>query len=95
MTSSLFLRLGVTATMMVAAGAGVAADVREEPLDLVVSGVSIPCRLSWPAEAPIGAALLLPGSLYSDVDGDFPTMNMRPHAYADLAGQLALSLIHI
>ncbi|MFZ5636586.1 MAG: alpha/beta hydrolase [Pseudomonadota bacterium] len=89
MTSSFFLRLGMTATMMAAAGAGAANEVREEPLDLVVSGVSIPCRLSWPAEAPTGAALLLPGSLYSDVDGDFPTMNMRPHAYADLAGQLA------
>ncbi|WP_229205963.1 S9 family peptidase [Duganella sp. Leaf126] len=30
----------------------------------------------------------MPGSLFSDVDGNYPTMNMRPHAYADLARQL-------
>jgi uncharacterized protein len=35
-----------------------------------------------------GAMLLVPGSLYSDVEGNCPSINMRLHAYADLARQL-------
>ena len=31
----------------------------------------------------------MPGSLFLDVDGNMPMMNARPHAYADLARQLA------
>ena len=55
---------------------------------VTVAGVEIVCRLTIPEPAPEGAVLLLPGSLYSDVDGDYPAMNLRPHAYADLAAQL-------
>jgi pimeloyl-ACP methyl ester carboxylesterase len=61
----------------------------EENLALTVRGVEIPCRISRPAARPRGALLLLPGSLFSDIDGNYPSMNMRPHAYADMAGQLA------
>jgi alpha-beta hydrolase superfamily lysophospholipase len=55
---------------------------------VTVSGVEIACRFTFPESPVRGAVLLLPGSLYSDVDGNYPSMNMRPHAYADLAGQL-------
>lgn len=36
-----------------------------------------------------GLIVLVPGSLYSDVDGDFPMFDAHPHAYRDLARQLA------
>lgn len=71
------------------ARAGNAESPSEEDLAIVVRGVEIPCRISRPAGPPRGAVLLLPGSLFSDVDGNYPTMNLRPHVYADLAGQLA------
>lgn len=61
----------------------------EFDLHVTVAGVEIPCRLTQPAGVPRAAVLLLPGSLYSDVDGNYPSMNLRPHAYADLARQLA------
>jgi hypothetical protein len=48
----------------------------------------VACRFTMPNDAPRGAVLLLPGSLYSDVDGNYPSMNLRPHVYADLAQQL-------
>ena len=54
---------------------------------LTVSGVEIPYRITRPDRAK-AAVLLLPGSLFCDVDGNFPAMNLRPHAYADLAAQL-------
>ncbi|WP_446652855.1 alpha/beta hydrolase [Blastomonas sp.] len=56
---------------------------------VTVSGVEVACRLRLAAGAPKGAVLILPGSLYSDVDGNYPAMNLRTHAYADLARQLA------
>lgn len=60
----------------------------ERNTDVTVSGVSIPCRLSLPAGQANGAVLIIPGSLYSDVDGNYPSINFHPHAYADLAKQL-------
>lgn len=89
MALPLLFRVTAALSMMTVAGAVIAAEVREESFELVVAGISIPCRVSWPAAEPVGAALLLPGSLYSDVDGNYPGMGMHPHAYADLAGQLA------
>ncbi len=62
---------------------------REQPLEVLATGFAIPARITLPAGAPKGAILLLPGSLFSDVDGDYPSMGMKPHVYADLAGQLA------
>ena len=60
----------------------------ERDMRVTVAGVEIACRLTIPQDARAGAILLLPGSLYSDVDGDYPAMNMHPHTYADLADKL-------
>jgi len=65
-----------------------AAVWQEQDATVPVSGVEIACRITMPHRTPRGAILLIPGSLYSDVDGNYPSMNMRPHAYADLAWQL-------
>lgn len=61
----------------------------EQDATVTVSGVQIACRINLPAGNPLARLLLLPGSLYSDVDGNYPAMGMHPHAYADLARQLA------
>lgn len=66
-----------------------AAVPQERDATVTVSGVEIACRFTIPKGTPRGTVLLVPGSLYSDVDGNYPSMNMRPHAYADLAWQLA------
>src|SRR5215467_740064 len=59
---------------------------------LRVSGWEIPAALTLPArrepELP-SAILLVPGSLFSDVNGDYPTWNSFPHVYAHLARQLS------
>lgn len=65
-----------------------AAPLRERDDSVTVAGVEIACRLTLPAGTPQGAVLLLPGSLFSDVDGNYPAMNIKPHLYADLAAQL-------
>src|SRR5215467_9076203 len=59
---------------------------------LRVSGWEIPAALTLPARREpelASAILLIPGSLYSDVNGDYPTWNSFPHVYAHLARQLA------
>jgi uncharacterized protein len=62
----------------------------ETPLTLEVDGLRFPARLTVPAAGdPVSAILLIPGSLFSDVDGDYPSWNLHPHVYADLARQLA------
>jgi hypothetical protein len=73
---------------MISAGAAAIAP-KEQALEVLATGFAIPARIALPAGTPKGAILLLPGSLFSDVDGDYPSMGMRPHVYADLAGQLA------
>lgn len=70
-----------------ASGAG-AAPLREQDHIVIVAGVEIACRVTLPAGTARGAVLLLPGSLFSDVDGNYPAMNLKPHLYADLAAQL-------
>src|SRR5262245_51267032 len=65
------------------------ASLDESDASLVIDGVRIPGRITRPAQPPRGAVLLVPGSLFCDVDGDFPTWNVRPHVYRDLAHQLA------
>jgi dienelactone hydrolase len=65
-------------------------DFVETPLTLEVDGLRIPAMLTVPAGSdPVSAILLVPGSLFSDVDGDYPSWNIHPHMYADLARQLA------
>jgi alpha-beta hydrolase superfamily lysophospholipase len=55
-----------------------------------VSGVRIPAAVTEPrGRTPKAGIVLVPGSLFSDVDGNYPVWNFRPHIYADLARQLA------
>jgi hypothetical protein len=66
----------------------------EYPSTLTVSGWNIPAALTLPAprdpSKPVESAILLvPGSLFSDVNGDYPAWNVFPHASADLAHKLA------
>ena len=59
---------------------------------LRVSGWEIPTALTLPSAAEQeleSAILLIPGSLFSDVNGDYPTWNSFPHVYAHLAHQLS------
>ena len=66
--------------------------IREQTLTLSVSGWEVPAVLSLPAQAADRAAsaiLLIPGSLFSDVNGDYPAWNMFPHVYGHLARQLS------
>jgi hypothetical protein len=62
----------------------------EESTRLEAVGWSIPAAITLPGSgAPESLVVLVPGSLYSDVDGDYPMFNARPHAQRDLARQLA------
>jgi uncharacterized protein len=66
----------------------------EEACVLEASGWTIPAALTLPAARDANAALpstilLVPGSLFSDVNGDYPTWNSFPHVYAHLAHQLS------
>lgn len=64
--------------------------IQEIPLTLAAGGYAIPAMLSLPGvSAPHGGMLLVPGSLFSDVNGDFPAWNVFPHVYAHLARQFA------
>ena len=56
---------------------------------LYVHGYEIPAALEIPEGKRVGAVLLIPGSLFSNVDGDFPTWNMFTRVYAYLAEQMA------
>jgi predicted esterase len=59
---------------------------------LVTHGWKIPAALTLPratGDALPSAILLVPGSLFSDVNGDYPTWNSFPHVYAYLARQLS------
>lgn len=65
-------------------------DYLETPLTLEVDGLRFPAKLTVPAAGdPASAIVLIPGSLFIDVDGDLPIWNLHPHTYADLARQLA------
>ncbi|HEU4787741.1 MAG TPA: alpha/beta fold hydrolase, partial [Gemmatimonadaceae bacterium] len=59
-----------------------------------VPGWEIPAALTLPSSLEAGervrsAILLVPGSLFSDLNGDYPSWNVFPHVYAHLAHQLA------
>ena len=59
-----------------------------------VPGWEIPAALTLPSSLARGevlpsAILLVPGSLFSDVNGDYPSWNVFPHVYAHLARQLS------
>lgn len=66
----------------------------EHACTLSVRGWAIPAALTLPSEPPdhaelSSAILLVPGSLFSDVNGDYPAWNSFPHVYGHLARQLA------
>ena len=64
----------------------------EEMLTLEASGWRIPAALTLPSsiDGPLASAILLvPGSLFCDVNGDFPAWNSFPHVYAHLAHQFS------
>jgi hypothetical protein len=64
----------------------------EHRSSLRVSGWDIPTALTLPTPLetnPESAVLLIPGSLFSDVNGDYPTWNSFPHVYAHLAHRLS------
>jgi alpha-beta hydrolase superfamily lysophospholipase len=58
-------------------------------LTLEAGGYAIPAALTLPEGAPTGSVLLIPGSLFINVDGDFPSWNVYPRVYAWLAEQLS------
>jgi len=61
-----------------------------EMLGLDAYGMRFPAALTMPRDgSPASAIVLVPGSLYIDVNGNMPFMGARPHAYADIARQLA------
>jgi uncharacterized protein len=65
----------------------------EHACTLAVSGWEIPAALTLPAspdDEPLPSAILLiPGSLFSDVNGDYPAWNSFPSVYRHLARQLS------
>lgn len=64
--------------------------IEEKKFMLAVDGIEMPAALTFPTGKASGVAvLLIPGSLFLDVDGNFPLWNVRPNTYADLARQLA------
>lgn len=65
-------------------------NITEKALDLVVDGVSMPSMLTRPSsDTSLGKIILIPGSFFNDVEGNYPHMNIFPHMYADLSKQLA------
>jgi alpha-beta hydrolase superfamily lysophospholipase len=58
-------------------------------LTLEIPGFAVPAALTLPDGDVRGAVLLVPGSLYSDVDGNYPTWQSFPRVYAHLAEGLA------
>lgn len=50
----------------------------------------LPAALTLPeGQEPRWGIVLIPGSMASDVDGNYPSAGMNPHTYADLGRQLA------
>jgi alpha-beta hydrolase superfamily lysophospholipase len=62
----------------------------EHRCEIHVSGYRIPAALTLPEGPPKSAILLVPGSLFSDVNGDYPAWNSFPHVLAHLSRQLSL-----
>jgi len=74
-------------------------NMDETKISPVIDGVQIPGTLLIP-QHPVASLLLIPGSLNSDVDGNYaPTFpgqpSVAPHAYKDLALQLGTNGIAV
>lgn len=62
----------------------------EEATFVEAVGWKIPAVVTLPADGnPRGLVVLVPGSLYSDADGNYPMFNATPHHYRDMARQMA------
>jgi len=59
------------------------------PLTLTIPGFDVPAALTLPKGDVRGAVLLVPGSLFSDVDGNYPSWQSFPRTYGHLAEGLA------
>lgn len=81
--------IAAAACALAAPAAAQETTIIEEDATLIVDGVRIPGRIAKPAGVARATVLLLPGSLFSDADGDYPAWNVRPHVYRDIAHQLA------
>lgn len=63
---------------------------KEEHLQFEAEGIQFPAALTLPVEQAVKwNIVLIPGSMANDVNGNYPSANMHPHTYADLARQLA------
>ena len=65
--------------------------ITETRTELIVDGVKLPAAIMKPEDGKIKAAVVIvPGSLFNDVDGNYPDMpGFNPHFYLDLSKQLA------
>jgi len=64
--------------------------VAEQARTLRTCGLEIPAAFTTPAaHLPSAVLLFIPGSLFSDVNGDYPSWNSFPGASVSLARQLA------
>jgi pimeloyl-ACP methyl ester carboxylesterase len=67
----------------------------EQKLTIECSGTLVPAALTLPKDtAPAWGVVLVPGSFFNDVDGNYAMRDgnpfeVRPHMYADLARQLS------
>jgi fermentation-respiration switch protein FrsA (DUF1100 family) len=67
----------------------------EQKLTIEYSGTLVPAALTLPKDAaPAWGLVLVPGSFFNDLDGNYATKDgnpfeIRPHMYADLARQLS------
>ena len=65
-------------------------NYKEERFMLEAEGMQLPAALTLPEGQEVKwSIVLIPGSMASDVDGNYPSANMHPHMYADLGRQLA------
>jgi hypothetical protein len=90
--------LAIALTLIATGAAAAPAALETRPMttpetltSVEYAGIRFPARLTRPAGTPVGAVLIVPGSLNSDVDGNYVTWNVRSNVYADLARQLAPS----
>lgn len=65
-------------------------DVKEDRFIVTMDSLRIPVALTSPVVGVIKAAILIvPGALFSDVDGNYPQWGKNPGFYAQIAHDLA------
>jgi len=65
-------------------------EYKEERFMLEAEGMLLPAALALPESGDVRwGIVIIPGSMSSDVDGNYPGTPTNPHMYADLAQQLA------